>query len=638
MKTKNLLTIILYSASISVVVAQPANDLICNATPLTTDGVCVAATNVAATYNSADPDPLCWSGFPNYDVWFSFVADNDSMEISTDYSGYTLTDIEMAVYSSSDNTCTGTMMEIGCNEDVGATFSCSNPPINNYYSAVVVFNGSLVPGNTYFVRIDGNGTTGTFCISAGPIIHVLPTQTPNELIGSTCELATIIHPNNMACNFLNGNTALGGTAQWTHTVGVNYCGCDNETNQKGGWVTFTATGTTTTVKNLETYALEYTVFSGTCAGLTCISCTSKNGGLSFSIATTIGTQYFILITRPSGSTSNTGTDVCVIGGGACTPPPNDNCSNATPINAGLVYPTSVYCATPDDVLCAGSTENNIWYSWTVPLAWTGDANFSAFDHNCVSGVFSAGTQVSIYDAGQTCTTTSTCAICANIGNDNDYAISWTPTPGATYLINFDGNGGEVCNFSFTIEAAPLILPIELLSFNGECIDNYVQLNWQTASESNNDYFLVEKSMDGSIFYPVTKVRATGNSSTLQKYGIRDEESFGRTAYYRLSQTDNDGYTKIFNNMMVAVNGCTADNTVIWSTGNEIRVTVKGEKSAAYSIVVHDMLGRIVENRSCIFTKDNPSINFPINAANGIYMVTVFNGVNIISTQKISIQR
>jgi subtilisin family serine protease len=58
------------------------------------------------------------------------------------------------------------------------------------------------------------------------------------------------------------------------------------------------------------------------------------------------------------------------------------------------------------------------------------------------------------------------------------------------------------------------LPVELLSFNANCVENNsVTLQWETASEHNSDYFQVEKSIDGKLWLPIEKVVAAGNSNT-----------------------------------------------------------------------------------------------------------------------------
>jgi hypothetical protein len=84
------------------------------------------------------------------------------------------------------------------------------------------------------------------------------------------------------------------------------------------------------------------------------------------------------------------------------------------------------------------------------------------------------------------------------------------------------------------------LPIELLSFNATSNNDFVNLTWSTASETNNDYFTIEKSKDAINFEPLVNVDGAGNSNTLLNYTAKDNEPFSGVSYYRLKQTDFNG--------------------------------------------------------------------------------------------------
>lgn len=88
------------------------------------------------------------------------------------------------------------------------------------------------------------------------------------------------------------------------------------------------------------------------------------------------------------------------------------------------------------------------------------------------------------------------------------------------------------------EATPL--PITLLYFKGNYLNNYNNLEWSTLSEKNNDYFTIQKSIDGVFFYDIFKLNGAGNSNTLLRYNINDYNIENGINYYRLKQTDYDG--------------------------------------------------------------------------------------------------
>lgn len=92
----------------------------------------------------------------------------------------------------------------------------------------------------------------------------------------------------------------------------------------------------------------------------------------------------------------------------------------------------------------------------------------------------------------------------------------------------------------TVECAFSPLPMELISFDAEAIDSEVHLRWTTASETNSDRFVVERSTDGSNFDQVLLVPAAGNSSNTLHYSAIDVEPLTGTSYYRLRRLDRDG--------------------------------------------------------------------------------------------------
>lgn len=90
------------------------------------------------------------------------------------------------------------------------------------------------------------------------------------------------------------------------------------------------------------------------------------------------------------------------------------------------------------------------------------------------------------------------------------------------------------------EMPPISLPIGLLYFGGKSIGEYNRLYWSTASETNNDYFLLHRSMDGQNFSLVSKVNGAGTSTTELYYEVNDYVLYDGISYYRLKQVDING--------------------------------------------------------------------------------------------------
>ncbi|MBK5285602.1 MAG: hypothetical protein JJE25_09365, partial [Bacteroidia bacterium] len=105
---------------------------------------------------------------------------------------------------------------------------------------------------------------------------------------------------------------------------------------------------------------------------------------------------------------------------------------------------------------------------------------------------------------------------------------------------------RIDNIRITVyySTTPAPLPVELISFNASANENQVSLNWQTASEINNNYFTLEKSQDGTNYQSIRTVKGAGNTNVAQSYFYMDNSnSQSPICYYRLKQTDFDGTTK-----------------------------------------------------------------------------------------------
>ena len=84
------------------------------------------------------------------------------------------------------------------------------------------------------------------------------------------------------------------------------------------------------------------------------------------------------------------------------------------------------------------------------------------------------------------------------------------------------------------------LPVTFTAFTGRQERNSVVLEWATASENNNNYFEIERSIDGVNFVTIGYVDGAGNSSSLLNYEFSDNAPEQGQVYYRLSQVDFDG--------------------------------------------------------------------------------------------------
>lgn len=90
----------------------------------------------------------------------------------------------------------------------------------------------------------------------------------------------------------------------------------------------------------------------------------------------------------------------------------------------------------------------------------------------------------------------------------------------------------------------------MISFNADCENEKVILSWTTASEINNDYFIIEISRDAKQFDIIGFVDGSGNSNNFKDYFFEYDKQIYSDVYYRIKQVDFDGtysFSNIINN-------------------------------------------------------------------------------------------
>lgn len=178
------------------------------------------------------------------------------------------------------------------------------------------------------------------------------------------------------------------------------------------------------------------------------------------------------------------------------------------------------------------------------------------------------------------------------------------------------------------------LPVTLLNFEVDCENGFTVLNWSTASEINNDYFVIEKSTDAINFSPIATVQGNGNSNTVLSYTYTDETPNYATTYYRLKQVDFDGKFEYFN---VVVSTCTADEDFnvnqLLLNDNVFGFTINTSSSEKLTVYLYDYRGRIISQETIVVNKGNNPISLSKpHLSDGIYMLNIVGEKNHFSTK------
>jgi hypothetical protein len=232
---------------------------------------------------------------------------------------------------------------------------------------------------------------------------------------------------------------------------------------------------------------------------------------------------------------------------------NDFCSNATtittPYSSGLVSTIGSTSDVPTSTSSCATQSNNVWYKITgtdknlIASTCNNSTNFDTeirvYTGTC--GSLNTMVEVDCNDDEATCaysTVQSVVTWCATSGVDYYISVGYFSSTGGTgnFILSVTENG--VCGAA---------LPIELLDFSGKFIENYNLLNWVTTLEINNDFFTIERSINGSDWEFTDNIDGSGNSSIKKEYNYKDYKFVDKQInYYRLKQTDYNGNFKYFN--------------------------------------------------------------------------------------------
>lgn len=173
------------------------------------------------------------------------------------------------------------------------------------------------------------------------------------------------------------------------------------------------------------------------------------------------------------------------------------------------------------------------------------------------------------------------------------------TGGPDYRVNRSVTFAGPINNTYHVASTDNVnspLPIELVNFTATPFENSVHLNWTTASELNNDYFTVERSVDGESFSVIgDKIKGAGTTNQARSYNLVDQNPLNGTAYYRLKQTDFDGTFSFSKIISVTYDGPVFPVMNLYpnpTKGNFITIKIEGLKNMeTVPVVIYDQVGK-----------------------------------------------
>jgi hypothetical protein len=423
------------------IVAAPANNDICNATPMTL-GTTYTGNNTCATVQPLEVDASSGSISPSNTVWHSFVAPaSGHVIITTNFAG-TNFDTEIAIYRANASPCPGSiwgnLTEVGSNDDIVLIFDLDSE----------VDLQCLTPGMTYYIQVDGNsaGDFGQYQIrtsSVGPPIAInnnLCNQIP-------LTLGTTYNGNNECATTQPGEPS-GSCMSASNTVWHSFVA------PPSGHVTVsTDLGTTNFDTEVSVYAASGNPCPATNFGmLSAVGC-NDDITLLFNLSSLVdvecltpGATYYVQV---DGNTVGDHGNYSILVSAVGPPLPTHNAiCNAIPLTLGVTGTYNNNCATVEvgEVDAASgiiSPSNTVWHSFVAP----------ASGHVIVTTDF-AGTQfdteIAVYRANSPVCPGPVWGNLTEVGSNDDRILVFDLdseadieclTPGMTYYVQVDGNSG-----------------------------------------------------------------------------------------------------------------------------------------------------------------------------------------------------
>jgi hypothetical protein len=546
----------------------PGNDACSNATSLTCGTSNLTGTTVNATLKTA---PGGGGLASPYGVWYAFTGNGQQTTVSaTGTGGF---DIEMTIVSGTcaSNTLISSQDFWGSGTAETFTFTTVNSTVYYVYIAYWSSTGTSTQTGTFTISrtcvtpppVPANNA----CLNATPITLQCPgntTLTSGTTIGASedaipdpsCDggdIRDVWYSFNTGNNTQVSITATLGTATWIGVEIYTSCGtlatglstiCDyNLLSPNPTVITGFLMNTTYRLRIFTNASFDtpgtFSIYLNTISNSSTLSSVSGtdnqticlNNSITSITYTTTGATGATFTGLPTGVTGSWSNNIITISGTPTvsgtfnyTVTLTGGCGTVTSTGTITINPlvSTITSISGNSTIIAGTTEN-----YSIPS----DPNATSYQWDYKES--SGGSWIT------------------NISSTTSASINWslTTTSGAEVLVTVSNScGSQSKNLTIYVDGA---LPIELLSFDGSVINSRnVLLEWSTASEKNNDYFIIERSVDGYNWLQIKNIDATGNSNTQINYTTIDNSAPRAIVYYKLSQVDFDGNSEKFDPISV----------------------------------------------------------------------------------------
>lgn len=169
------------------------------------------------------------------------------------------------------------------------------------------------------------------------------------------------------------------------------------------------------------------------------------------------------------------------------------------------------------------------------------------------------------------------------------------------------------------------LPVELMHFDAVLKEGIVQFEWETASERNNQGFIVQRSIDGEVWDDILEIEGAGNSTDRMYYTGIDDAPLSGSSYYRLKQIDFDGNYTTFDMKHIYNAIESLEDVSVHPNPFNDQLELTWNTSSPLTIEVVSSDGQLVYTNS--FSSDKVVMNLA-ELKSGLYVLRLSTGMEI----------
>ena len=183
------------------------------------------------------------------------------------------------------------------------------------------------------------------------------------------------------------------------------------------------------------------------------------------------------------------------------------------------------------------------------------------------------------------------------GTDGAFPGGGAGGKGTTMGVNDGAAGGN----GQVIVSVTGVLPVELIEFTAQKKGNHILLEWQTATEVNNDGFEIQRSKDGMNWDLVEFVEGKGTTFDLSTYKFIDKSPSHGLNYYRLKQMDFDGKSEYSKIISIAFNRQNEIDIFPNPLHDQLIIIAKEPKEV--NIQIYNIIGHTVYQKTLVMNQE-----------------------------------